>query len=71
MSEMAEGDGMTEEEKRKAHQMARETARAQQEIAAHLASLTATLERFNREREELFTATVEDARKLHRPSLWP
>ncbi|WLB85633.1 MULTISPECIES: hypothetical protein [Bradyrhizobium] len=50
---------MTEDEERK--------ARERDEIAA----FRATQEKFQREREEYFVSTLENARKVERPSLWP
>jgi hypothetical protein len=54
---------MTEEEQRK--------AREREEIAARVAAFRATQEKFRREREEYFVSTLENARKVDRPSLWP
>lgn len=42
-----------------------------EEIAARVASFRAMQEKFEREREEYFTTTMESARKNGRPSLWP
>lgn len=42
-----------------------------EEIAARVAAFRATQERFKREREEYFVATLDNARKVERPSLWP
>lgn len=42
-----------------------------EEIIARVASFRATQEKFEREREEYFTSTMENARKSGRPSLWP
>ena len=53
---------MTEDEERK--------ARERDEIAAR-AAFRATQEKFKREREEYFVSTLENARKVERPSLWP
>lgn len=55
--------GMTEQEERK--------ARERDEIAARVAAFRETQEKFKREREEFFVATLENARKVERPSLWP
>ncbi|MCA1360598.1 MULTISPECIES: hypothetical protein [unclassified Bradyrhizobium] len=54
---------MTEDEQRK--------EREREEIAARVAAFRATQEKFKREREEYFVATLENARKAERPSLWP
>jgi chorismate mutase len=55
--------GMTEQEDR--------LARERQEIAARVASFKATQEKFKREREEYFVATLENARhSSNRPSFW-
>jgi hypothetical protein len=58
-----EGMAMTEDEERK--------ARERDEIAARVAAFRATQEKFKREREEYFVSTLENARKVERPSLWP
>ncbi len=42
-----------------------------EEIAARIASFRATQEKFEREREEYFETTMENARKTGRPSFWP
>ena len=42
-----------------------------EEIAARVASFRATQEKFEREREENFETTMENARKAGRPSFWP
>jgi hypothetical protein len=57
------GFDMTEDEQRK--------EREREEIAARVAAFRATQERFKREREEYFVSTLENARKVERPSLWP
>ena len=57
------GMNMTEEEQRK--------ARERDEIAVRVAAFRATQEKFKREREEYFVSTLENARKVERPSLWP
>jgi hypothetical protein len=57
------GMGMIEEEERK--------AREREEIAARVAAFRATQEKFKREREAYFVSTMENARKVERPSLWP
>jgi hypothetical protein len=54
---------MNEDEERK--------ARERDEIAARVAAFRATQEKFKREREEFFVSTMESARKVERPSLWP
>ena len=54
---------MTEEEQRK--------EREREEIAARIAAFRATQEKFKREREEYFVSTLQNARKVERPSLWP
>ncbi len=46
-------------------------ARERDEIAARVAAFRATQEKFKREREEFFVSTMENARKVDRPSLWP
>jgi len=58
-----EGMDMTEDEERK--------AREREEIATRVAAFRATQEKFKREREEYFVSTLENARKVERPSLWP
>lgn len=54
---------MTEDEQRK--------IREREEIAARVAPFRATQEKFKREREEYFVSTLDNARKVERPSLWP
>ncbi|MBW7973236.1 hypothetical protein [Bradyrhizobium sp. BR 10289] len=54
---------MTEDEERK--------IREREEIAARVAAFRATQEKFKREREEYFVSTLDNARKVERPSLWP
>lgn len=54
---------MTEEEQRKECE--------REEIAARVAAFRATQEKFKREREEYFVSTLQNARKVERPSLWP
>lgn len=44
---------------------------AREEIAARIASFRATQEKFEREREEYFETTMENARRTGRPSFWP
>ncbi|WP_426608933.1 hypothetical protein [Bradyrhizobium sp. McL0616] len=60
---ISEGIDMTEDEDRK--------ARERDEIAARVAAFRATQEKFKRERDEYFVSTLENARKVERPSLWP
>ena len=57
------GFDMTEDEQRK--------IREREEIAARVAAFRATQEKFQREREEYFVSTLDNARKVERPSLWP
>jgi hypothetical protein len=45
--------------------------RAREEIALRVANFRATQEKFEREREEYFETTLENARKTGRPSFWP
>jgi hypothetical protein len=45
--------------------------RAREEIAARVATFRATQEKFEREREEYYETTMENARKTGRPSFWP
>jgi len=54
---------MTQDEERK--------QREREEITARVAAFRATQEKFKREREEYFVSTLEIARKVERPSLWP
>jgi hypothetical protein len=49
----------------------RSNTRERDEIAARVAAFRATQERFKREREEFFVSTLDNARKVERPSLWP
>lgn len=60
---LKQGMDMTEDEERK--------ARERDEIAARVAAFRATQEKFKREREEYCVSTLENARKVERPSLWP
>lgn len=53
---------MTEQEERR--------SREREEIVARIAAFRATQEKFEREREQYFTATLENARKVERPSYW-
>ena len=41
------------------------------DIFRRIAAFRATQEKFKREREEFFISTLENARKVERPSLWP
>ena len=41
-----------------------------EEIAARVASFKATQEKFEREREEFFTTTLEKAKRTSRPPFW-
>jgi hypothetical protein len=45
--------------------------REREEITARVANFRATQEKFEREREEYFETTMENARKTGRPSFWP
>jgi hypothetical protein len=58
--------GMTEQQDR--------IAREREEIAARVASFKATQQKFERERDEYFVTTLENARHgspaFHRPSFW-
>jgi hypothetical protein len=54
--------GMTEQQDR--------ITREREEIAARVARFKATQEKFEREREEYFTTTLENAKKTARPRLW-
>ncbi|WP_035680969.1 hypothetical protein [Bradyrhizobium liaoningense] len=54
-----------------AHTQVCSKARERDEIAARVAAFRATQEKFQREREEYFVSTLENARKVERPSLWP
>ena len=58
-----EGFGMNEQKDR--------LRQEREEIAARVASFQATQEKFEREREENFETTMENARKAGRPSFWP
>ncbi|MGY3036189.1 hypothetical protein ACVIIV_005359 [Bradyrhizobium sp. USDA 4354] len=62
-TQVQRGFDMTEDEERK--------RRERDEIAARVAAFRATQEKFKREREEYFVSTLENARKVERPSLWP
>jgi len=60
------GVGMTEQQDR--------IAREREEIAARVASFKATQQKFERERDEYFVTTLENARHgspaFHRPPFW-
>ena len=56
------GMGMTEPKDR--------IAQEREEITARIARFRATQARFEREREEFFKTTLENARRSNRPSLW-
>jgi hypothetical protein len=58
-----QGMGMTEQQDR--------ITREREEIAARVARFKATQEKFEREREEFFTTTLEKAKKTSRPSRPP
>jgi chorismate mutase len=45
-------------------------AQEREEIATRIAKFKATQQRFEREREEYFQVTMQNARKTERPSLW-
>ncbi|MBI5261693.1 MAG: hypothetical protein HY852_07735 [Bradyrhizobium sp.] len=45
--------------------------RERSEIEARVAAFRATQEKFRQEREEYFVSTLENARKVERPSFWP
>jgi hypothetical protein len=45
-------------------------ASEREEIVARVASFRATQEKFEREREEYFVTTLENAQKPSRPSFW-
>jgi hypothetical protein len=45
-------------------------AQEREEIAMRIANFKATQEKFEREREEFFLATMQNARKAERPSFW-
>ena len=57
-----QGMGMTEQEDR--------VTREREEISAHVARFKATQEKFEREREEFFLTTMQNARKTKRASIW-
>jgi hypothetical protein len=58
-------NGMTEQEQDD------RLTKEREEIAARVANFRATQEKFEREREQYFDETMENARKSGRPSLWP
>jgi len=45
-------------------------AQEREEIAMRIANFKATQEKFEREREEFFLTTMQNARKTERPSFW-
>jgi hypothetical protein len=45
-------------------------AQERQEIATRIANFRKTQEKFEREREEYFQTTMQNARRTERPSLW-
>jgi hypothetical protein len=45
-------------------------AQEREEIATRIANFKATQEKFEREREEFFLTTMQNARKAERPSFW-
>ena len=53
---------MTKQEKRRAQE--------REEIATRIATFKATQQKFEREREEYFLATMENARKTKLASFW-
>ena len=53
---------MTKQEERRAQE--------REEITARIASFKATQEKFQREREEYFLTTMENARKADQPAFW-
>ena len=54
---------MTKQEERRAQE--------RQEIATRIANFKATQQKFEREREEYFLTTMQNARKTERPTFWP
>jgi hypothetical protein len=64
---------MTEQKDRASRERHRQAQlnRAREEIAARVATFRATQEKFEREREEYYETTIENARKTGRPSFWP
>ncbi|WP_024519531.1 hypothetical protein [Bradyrhizobium sp. Tv2a-2] len=64
---------MTEQKDRASQERHRQARlnRAREEIAARVATFRATQEKFEREREEYYETTMENARKTGRPSFWP
>ncbi len=46
-------------------------ASEREKIAARVARFKATQDKFARERDEYFTTTLGNARKVERPSFWP
>jgi chorismate mutase len=53
---------MTQQEERRAQE--------RQEIATRIANFKATQQKFEREREEYFLTTMQNARKTDRPTFW-
>jgi hypothetical protein len=53
---------MTKQEERRAQE--------RQEIATRIATFKATQQKFEREREEFFLTTMQNARKTERASFW-
>ena len=47
-----------------------EERRAQAEVATRIATFKATQQKFEREREEFFLTTMQNARKTERASFW-
>jgi hypothetical protein len=45
-------------------------AQERQDIIARVANFRATQEKFERERQEFFATTMQNARKAERPSYW-
>jgi hypothetical protein len=45
-------------------------AQEREEIATRIAKFKATQQKFEREREEYFLTTMQNARKTERPSFW-
>ena len=45
-------------------------AQEREEIATRIAKFKATQQKFQREREEYFAATMQNARNTERPSFW-
>jgi len=60
--ESSKGCVMTKQEERRAQE--------RQEIATRIANFKATQQKFEREREEYFLTTMQNARKTDRPTFW-